>query len=222
MLRQDLDRDVIQTFLRKTLETMRNADPVLIYLSQPDADGAIRRLFDRRGMSWALYHVGRSDESPFCRNRGLSGIDGLLQYWREHNARAEAMARESGLPTLMLDPREGDWHSRRSAISQFLNLRGNPQMPPLNEANLAHLVGSYRRDTTTFVISLRGDELVLDGMLWPRNPLVPISINVLEAESWPLLLTFLEENSEVRFVRIDGPAIGGRDVAGLYEKVRER
>ena len=116
-LRQDLDRGVIQTFIRKTVEAMRGANPMLIYLSQPDPEGGMKSLFERRGMAWALSHATRSDASPFCRNRDISSIDGLLYYWREHSAVSEEIVRESGMPTLVLDPSEGDWHDRRAAPS---------------------------------------------------------------------------------------------------------
>jgi hypothetical protein len=59
MLRDDLHPGVIRAFIRKTVEIIREADPSLIYLSQPDPEGGMKWLFDRRGMSWTLFHVGR-------------------------------------------------------------------------------------------------------------------------------------------------------------------
>ncbi len=55
--------------------------------------------------------------------------------------------------------------------------------------------------------------LPVDGLLWPRNRLLPVGSNVAEAESWPFLLTFLEADGVIAGVRIDGPRM-----AGHYEK----
>jgi len=71
----------------------------------------------------------------------------------------------------------------------------------------------------TFTIRLNGDALVLDGLLWPSNRLLPVAPTIFEAESWPLVLRFVEVDSDIRAVRIDGPLIGGRRLAGDYEQV---
>jgi hypothetical protein len=220
MLRQDLGPDVIRGFVHKTVGAMASANPVLIYLSQPEPELGMRRLFDRRGMSWALAHAGRSDASNFCRNRHVSGIDGLLQYWREHNTISEAVVREAAMPTLFLDPRDGDWDQRRTAIARFLGLTADVAEPRLDEADLNGLVGEYRAAGRRFTIGLQGAVLVLDGLLWPGNRLVPLAPRVFEAESWPLVLRFTEVDGEIRAVQIEGPLVAGRHLAGNYERVR--
>jgi hypothetical protein len=54
---------------------------------------------------------------------------------------------------------------------------------------------------------------------WPGNRLLPVEANVAEAESWPLLLTFQEVDGVISAVRIDGPTVGQRRLAGNYQKV---
>jgi hypothetical protein len=215
MLRQDLPRDVIRDFIRKTVNAMAGASPVLIYLSQPEPELGMRRLFGQRGMAWALSHAARSDASNFCRNRHVSGIDGLLHYWREHHGVSEAIVRESAMPTLALDPREGDWHQRRAAIARFLGLTSYVEEPRLGEADLSRLVGKYRGTARTFTISLQDQGLVLNGLLWPGNRLLPLAPGVFEPESWPLVLRFTEVGGQIRAVQVEGPLV----VAGEYGKV---
>src|SRR5688572_22030223 len=219
MLRQDLAREVIHGFVHKTVQAIAGASPVLIYLSQPEPELGMKRLFDRRGMAWALSHVARSDASTFCRNRDLSGIDGLLHYWREHNAISEAIIRETAMPTLTVDPRDGDWHQRRAAIARFLGLTSHVDESPLGEADLSRLVGEYRGAVRAFTIRLQGSDLVLDRLLWPANRLLPVAPGVFEPESWPLVLRFTEVDAEIRAVQIGGPLVAGRQLAGEYRKV---
>jgi hypothetical protein len=221
MLHRDLDRGLIKAFILKTVEAMRDADPVLIYLSQPDPVGGMRRLFDRRGLSWGLAHAGHNDGFEFARNRGVFGIDGLLEYWREHSAICEAIVRESGMPTLTVDSREGGWRERRAAIAHFLNLAASTDEPTLDQPGLDRLVGEYRQGPRTCTVSVRDAGLVLDGLLWPRNRLLPVAPGVFEAESWPRLLTFEDVDGEVRAVRFEGPHVDYlQHCKGIYEKIR--
>jgi hypothetical protein len=180
----------------------------------------MRRLFRRRGLSWGLAHAGHNDGSAFARNRGVSGIDGLLEYWREHNAVCEAIVRESGMPTLTVDPREGGWRERRGAIARFVDLAASTEEPTLDKRELDRIVGRYRQGERTLTVSVRDGGLVLDGLLWPRNRLVSIAPSVFEAESWPLVLTFQDGDTETRAVRIEGPQVSPLNCSGIYDKVR--
>ena len=58
--------------------------------------------------------------------------------------------------------------------------------------------------------------LVLDGLVWPRNRLLPIAPGGFQAESWPLSFTFVDAGGEVRSMRIDGPQVGHLNCAGTY------
>jgi hypothetical protein len=217
MLRRGLDHDLIGAFVHKTVETMRGLDPALIYFSQPAPEEAMRRLFERRGMVWATWHVAHFDPSIFARARRVSGFDGLLRYWREHSDLADAVVRGAGLPTLTLDPREGSWDDRRRAIAGFLDVTPVADAP-WTEAQLGRVVGEYRDGSRRVSVTLRGGGLTLDGFLWPRNRLLPIEPNVVEAESWPFLLTFEEVGGVIGAVRIDGPTVGQRRIAGTYRR----
>lgn len=189
MLRQDLDPGVIRQFIDKTTDAMSAAAPVLIYLSQPDPEAGMRALMQRRGMSWGLGHVARSDGTRFCANRRRSGVDGLMHYWSEHNRLAEAIVRAARIPTIVLSAGDGDWPVRRAAILRFLEIDGDVQLPSVPE-RAERLVGAYRHGASGFTVTLDGHELVVDRLLWPRNRLLPVSPDVYEMESWPVVLTW--------------------------------
>jgi hypothetical protein len=219
MLRGDLGPALITAFVHKTVETMRGLDPVLIYLWQPAPEEAMQKLFVRRGMTWATWHVSIFDPSPYARTRRLSGFDGLLRYWREHSDLCDGVVRGAGLPTLALDPREGTWEERRRAIAGLLGFAPVAD-PPWTEGHLERFPGEYREGSRRFTVRRENDSLVLDGLIWPGNRLLPIGFDVVEAESWPFVLTFLETDGVISGLRIDGPMVGQRRVAGTYEKLR--
>jgi hypothetical protein len=218
MLRQDLAPKLISAYVHKTVETMRRLDPVLIYLWTPAPEEAMQKLFVRRGMTWATWHVSFFDSTPFARARRLSGFDGLLRYWREHSDLCDAVVRGAGLPTLALDPRES-WEERRRAIAGLLGFAPVAD-EPWTEGQLDRFPGEYRAETRRLTVR-RGDDggLVLDGLLWPGNRLLPVGPDAVEAESWPFVLTFQEADGVVSGLRIDGPMVGQRRVAGTYARV---
>jgi hypothetical protein len=214
MLRQDLAPALITAFVHKTVETLRGLDPALIYLWTPAPEEAMQKLFVRRGMTWATWHVSFFDPTPFARARRLSGFDGLLRYWRDHSDLCDAVVRGASLPTLALGPRDGTWEERRRAIAGFCGFAPVADTP-WTEAQLEGFPGEYREGTRRFIVRREAGGLVLDGLLWPGNRLLPVGPDVVEAESWPFLLTFLEGDG----LRIDGPMVGKRRVAGTYARV---
>jgi hypothetical protein len=217
MLRRDLRPDVIAAYVGKTVAALQGLDAALVYLGQPEPEAAMRRLFERRSMAWACWHAATFDASPFARRRGASGFDGLLDYWREHSALTDAIVRDTSLPTLSLDPREGTWEERRRAIAAFVGLTPVAEVA-WTDGQRARCVGEYRDGARRLIVRPGDGGLVLDGLLWPGTRLLPVEADVLEAESWPFRLTLLTEDGKIGALRIDGPAVGHRRVAGIYRK----
>jgi hypothetical protein len=155
MLHRDFDRGLIKASILKTAETIRDAHPVLIYPSPPDPAGGMRRLFDGRGLSWGLAHAGHNDGSTIRPQPRCLRHRRLLEYWRDHSALCEAIVRDSGMPTLTVDPREGEWGERRAAIALFLDLPASTEESTLGKAELDRVVGEYRDRARTFTISVR-------------------------------------------------------------------
>ena len=125
------------------------------------------------------------------------------------------------MPTLTVDPRHGDWPARRRSIARFLDLPDDATASA-GAGDPARFVGTYEGGGVRFSIAQRDGVPVLDGLLWFRNRLLPVAPNVLEAESWPFVLTFQEgEDGTVAGVRIDGPLVPGlKRIAGTYDKSR--
>lgn len=201
-------------------DLVRPLDPALVYFLEPDPDTAFRRICETRGMAWTLQHITACDGSPWARARGVRGMDGLVAYWREHAAVSDAGAARSGLRTLTGESRIGDWPARRRRIAEFLGLTWPPSAG-LVEPDLARFAGRYRsatgREASLFV---RDGGLVLDGLLWRGNRLLPRASGVFDAESWPFRLTFeADPDGAVARFHFDGPGLPGGRLSGVYDKL---
>lgn len=196
-LRRGVAPETIVAFLRSVADIVRPLAPRLVYLKASDPETTYRGIIARRGGAALIetllpaYETGEPGE--FFRVRGLHGFDGLLAYWREHNAVCERAVEVLELETLVVDPRDGDWPQRRAAIARFLGFTPRPDESP-STAELARYVGHYRvawkGGVHDCLVTLKDDRLVINGVLWPDNTLLWRDDSVFEAESWPFEVVF--------------------------------
>ena len=219
-LRRGVDPETILVYLDRVADLVRPLDPALVYFAEGDPDAAFRTISERRGMAWTLHHVAASDGMAWAKARALSGFDGLLAYWREHARICDTAVTRLGMRTLSVAPEVRDWPTRRRHIAEFLGLSW-PPTPVVAVTALSRYLGHYRSATGHQVrVSSSGDDLVMEGLLWWRNRLLPRAPHVFAAESWPYTLSFeADASGDIRAFRLDGPALAGRRLAGLYEKL---
>src|SRR3989449_1754812 len=169
---------------------IRPLAPRLVYLAAADPDMTYRAITARRGGTAYIeavlpaYETGEAGE--FFRARGLHGFEGLLAYWREHNAICERAVEALELETLVVDPRDGDWPRRRAAIGRFLGLTPVPEESP-SAVELGRYIGRYRvvweGKVRECAVSMKDGRLVINELLWPDNSLLWRGDNVFHAES---------------------------------------
>ena len=133
--------------------------PSLVYLARRDPDVAFRAIAERRGLAWLLHHAANSNGYAFTQARGLSGLEGLLAYWRAHAELCGAIVERLDVPKLAVEMVEG--------------------------------------------------RLVLRGILWASNALLPVAPNVFDIESWPLRLSFTGDTAERIDTALAGLLSGG-------------
>jgi thymidylate kinase len=219
-LRRGLDADTILVYVERVADLLRPLNPALVHFREADPETALRRICDRRGMAWTLYHIGACDATAWARARGVSGLTGLLAYWREHARVSDAAALRARLRTLTVDPPITDWPARRRLIAQFLGLPWPPS-PASRATHLTRLAGHYRSATGREArLSVRDGELVVDRLLWRQNRLLPRAPEVFDAEGWPFALTFeTDPSGSAHRFRLDGPGLAWGRLAGVYEKL---
>jgi hypothetical protein len=218
-LRHGLEPDTVLAYLDRVADVVRPLDPALVYLRAEDSDSALRTICDRRGMAWTLQQITAGEGMAWTRARALRGLDGLLAYWREHARVCDAAVPRSRLRTLTVESSVEPWSVRRRLVAEFLGLRWPPTAAP--PVDLTRLVGSYRGPTGREArLSVIAGVLVVDGLLWKGNRLLPRSSEVFDAESWPVRLTFeAAESGPAAHFRVDAPTLGAGRLSGVYVRI---
>lgn len=213
--------DVILLFLRRLQEMLAPVAPWLVYLHHPRPEEAWRNIAARRGRGWERHHTEGLEQTPFAATRDKIGVALRLAYWRAHGDLVERAVAASPLRTTVVDVTEGDWTGRRRGLLGQLGL-DLADDPLVSEASLVPFAGTYRggpggrRDCA---VALRDGQLVVNGLLWPRNPLLPLRPGVFAAQSWPFEFHFEPDgDGAAQRLRVVGPALGWGRVDGVYER----
>jgi hypothetical protein len=220
VLRRMVDLPAIVKFVQEAGDLIHPLAPRLVYFSQLQPEAVYQAMCTRRGPAYTDSVVERYNASPYAQQRNR-GLEGLLAYWREHKEVTDHAVATLSLPTLILDSSTDNWSTRRTAIAEFLGFRLLELMGSRG-AELARFVGRYpvtwrgqapldwariysRTASAECTVRLKNDDLVLDGVLWPENRLIPKARNVFYAESWPLEVIFeTSSDGTIRAVTIQG------------------
>jgi hypothetical protein len=179
----------------------------------------LREILAQRGPALEVQTRCAFDESPYAAARGVSGVEGWLGYWREHAGIADDVLARSPLDILHV---AGDRAAARRILLDRLGL-SLVEAPAPSGAALRRVVGTYRGGgaaSRQCAVALGGAGLVLDGLLWPSDPLLPLPSGGFEIESWPFELDFEEDGTgAVCAMRVTGPPLGWGRVDGVYERL---
>jgi len=221
MLTRNADPKAIETLVHRLVESAAPLQPRLVYLARQHPEAAFRAIGERRGLAWLLQHVQGSAGFAFTQTRGLSGLEGLLAYWRAHADLCGAIVERLDLPKLVLDVGSDGWAERRQRICDFAGVpfEDDPLPAAADAERVAGRYGDGKREVTIEVVDGR---LVLRGVLWFANALLPVSRNVFDVESWPLRIVFEEDAAgTVCAFRWTGSRLAWRVPSGLFARVNE-
>jgi hypothetical protein len=219
MLMRNADPVAIETLVRRLVESAAPLAPALVYLARRDPDAAFRGIGERRGMAWLLHHVQASAGFAFTRARRLTGLNGLLTYWRAHAELCEAIVDRLDLPKLVIDAGVDSVPERRRRICDFLDVPFDDE-PPTDAAEIARMTGRYGDGRREATIEVMDGRLVLRGILWFTNALLPVTRNVFDIEAWPVRVVFEEDaTGSVRAFRCSGPRLAWGSPSAVFARI---
>jgi hypothetical protein len=219
MLRRDADPASIVELVLRVADAIAPLAPRLVYLRHPDPAVAWHKAADRSDERWVADRVRASATWPYLQSRALSGLDGVLAYWRAHGALCDAIVARLVMDTLVLDMTAEPWPERRARMCAFLGVPAD-EPPPADVRELQRLTGRYRDGPREVTIALEDGRLVMRGTLWRVNALLPVTSTVFDVEAWPFRFTFeLGAESVARGFRWSGPALWWGDLSGVFARV---
>jgi hypothetical protein len=213
MLRRDADVGFIEVVVNRFADAVASLAPSLVYLAHNDPARAWRTVAAGRGADYAADVVRRSEEWPYIQSRGLAGLDGVLAYWQAHGALCDKITSWIPMRTLVVDATHGTWDERRRRICDFLELPWDAPPRP-DEGLLARHRGTYRDGDREIVVDVVDGRLVLRGVLWATNVLLPVAPNVFDVEAWPFQVSFDDGT-----LTWHGPRLGWGGPTGTYRRV---
>jgi len=191
----------IDAYLMQVEKIIRANNPRLVYLYQNDVAAALRKICDRRGGNTEQRFIRNATESAYGKRHDRQGFDGMVALWRDYRVVTDGAFSRSILPKLAVENSAGDWPEYQRAVLQFLDIPDTQEEAETSSRNLARFVGEYHPHVggheASCAVLWEGDDLLLDGLplVWPRNRLIPLSLNRFVVESLPFTVQFEEDAS---------------------------
>jgi hypothetical protein len=113
-------------YCRAVEEVVRPLNPLLVYLYQRDVERAIRVIAGQRGEAWVKYQVEWKLQAPYSRQRGLSGLEGLIALYVDYRRLTDDLFASLGLARLAIETSAGDWPAYHKRIHRALAVVGRP------------------------------------------------------------------------------------------------
>jgi hypothetical protein len=223
MLLMNIDSAEIGAFVAEVCKIIAKLNPTIIYLSQHNTQRALLSMLEERGIDFSAFIVSRISDSPFGKERDLSGVKGLTEFFIHYRQLIESIMEDSAakpifnLTLVKLDKSLSTWPEINRQLSDVFDL---PPMPDyfFSPAGVNTLVGSYEDVSNGDILTIEADSLglyLVDGM----NTRLLVSPKNSE-EAIPLEYLFSGMCIECRF---ENSSAGGKlmkltgDLPGLNE-----
>jgi hypothetical protein len=113
---------MIADYCRAVEEVVWPLSPFLVYLYQEDVERALRAIAHQRGEAWVKYQVDWKLQSPYSRQRGLSGLDGLVALYVDYRRLTDDLFAELGLARLAIESSARAWPAYHARIRRELTM----------------------------------------------------------------------------------------------------
>jgi hypothetical protein len=111
----------LEAFQDSIVRTAAPLRPVLIYLRPADVSATLTRAGEVRGQSWVQAQSGKL-EAPYCRRRGLTGIDGWIALYEAYRRTTDQLFETAAVPKVRIDVSPDGWREGEAKALAFLSL----------------------------------------------------------------------------------------------------
>ena len=118
---------VLQQYVRTVMQLAEPLHPMIIYCFQTDVAQALDRIGAQRGQGWVEYQVTWKVPSPYGQQRGLAGVDGWKQLYKDYRQLTDMCFQTLAIPKIAIETSAGEWSSYQTRIRTFLDLPFIPE-----------------------------------------------------------------------------------------------
>lgn len=121
MLEHELSREEILAYVRAFDAAVTPADARLVYLAPDDARAfAVHFVHPARGAEWVSKVSAHLAGTPFCRRRGWSGAEGMIEFWMAYRELCEEALAALRLPVLRLGVGPAHWPEAHERVLAWI------------------------------------------------------------------------------------------------------
>jgi hypothetical protein len=109
-------------YIDHLVEIIEPLRPTFIYLYQTDVAWGLERIATVRGQRFLQRQAEWKVDSPYCAERGYTGIPGLIQLYRDYRSLTDNLYTRLPLPKLAIENSAGAWVQDEQQALAFLGL----------------------------------------------------------------------------------------------------
>jgi thymidylate kinase len=208
LLAYNVDRPKILQYGDELQALIEPLNPTLVYLVQEDVDRALERNFKGRGKGFRNYVIRYATDTPFAKQRGWEGYEGMVMFWREFVTVTDELFQRYRIRKLKIDNSAGNWDDYNRQVLEYLSIPLIPEQG-VSQSEAIKLIGVYKdRSGKEFTVHYEDGELTINLFLNVRTRLVRRAEQVFLAEGWHFEISFESDGLSGASVM----RIGGRDV----------
>ena len=197
----------ITGYYDELMQRLAPARPAVVHLYRPDIRATLEAMYQVRGLWWQNL-ILHGDQDQYCRDRGLTGEEGVYAMWQAYQDTAEMMFQRWQGDKIEIDTTAGEWEGYMERLTQLIGLEYHPpEMVAISDPG--RYCGRYEiklgAQVHTLDIKFDGASLYCQSF-WSYMRLLPLGGNRFVFSSFPIELAFLENRAgDVKAVRVRGP-----------------
>ena len=113
----EADMALIRGYVHDVVAAIKPLRPLLI---QDDVDRAIRAIATERSDAWVTYQVDWKLGSPYAVRRGLAGLEGLIELYRDYRQVTDQLYADLDIPKISIENSGQEWAKYEETIVSVL------------------------------------------------------------------------------------------------------
>ena len=200
LITEDIDSSLIKKFAQKVFNTIALFQPGIIYLNQKNVNEALNLNNMKREKQWHQWFNESNTNTPFAKNRNLSGDDASTQIWQKLTNLSLELFEEMKFAKIKIEVSGQQWDVYHRLIANFLDIEYQPEIK-IN-ADFIRFCGTYVLGEQCLKFHTENNELFVDTF-WPNMKLIEKSELEFEIEGFPTAFKFIaNENGNITALQI--------------------